>query len=325
MVNVLDFINSKDIREHLKNIGYKCNLLEAGWIINHSGNHTLDEKMAAWNWLIGNMDDCEVPERINCSYRNSFHDALKDYMDMINCRIARFNKEGTKVAYSYEYLLGWDYDWIRGEHLYPSVDICWACIEDDLEEDLDNVIEVRITKEVINNAGESMTVSFNNRKKILDVMAVPLNDEEEDLERFFFDGMWFDFPVPFEKGDVVVRYDENRYPGRRFTKGPLVLDDITPWYIARLDEERRNSFIEGKNGDGTDMNAWGYFQDDRRICREVMFNYMDLELYRGPFDGKRRLLKALSSYVKNRIGLDLLLNTYRKVIVDELAEEEMLK
>jgi hypothetical protein len=327
MVNVLDFVNSKDIREHLKNIGYKCNPLEASWLVYQSRKHTLEEKMTAWNWIIENMDDCAVPERVNCSYRPSLHDALREYMDMENCRIARFNEEGTNVAYSYSYLFGREADWTEGEHLYSSPDMCWACIEDDLKDDeLDNLVEVSITRDVIDNAGGWVTVHYNNRKKIMGVSSLAFDDKEQNIEYFFFNGMWFDFPVPFEKGDVVVRFDEGIYPIHRLEEGPFVLDDITPWYIARADEKRRASYMEGQNGDETDMNAWGQFQDDDgRIYSEAMFNYMDLELYRGSFDGKRRLLKALSSYKKNQISLDLVLTTYRKVIIDEFAEDVMLK
>ena len=326
-MDILDYVNSRDIKGYLKKIGYECNPLEASWLVYQSRKHTLEEKMAAWNWIIENMDDCEVPERCNCSYRPSLHEALREYMDMENCRIARFSEGGTNVAYSYKYLFGQDSDWTEGEHLYSSSDICWACIEDDLEDnEIDNLVEVRVTRDVIDNAGASVTIHYNNRKKIMDVFALAYDDQEQDIENFFFNGMWFDFPVPFEKGDVVVRFDEDVYPGQRFEEGPFVLEGITPWFIAGLDEKGKRSYKEGRSGDETDMNAWGQFQDDDgRIYSEVMFNYMDLELYRGPFDRKRRLLKALSNYKKDKISLDLLLTTYRKVIIDEFAEDVMLK
>ncbi len=327
IMNALDFINSTDIKDYLKKIDYKCNQLEASWLVYQSSVRTLEEKMAAWNWIIENMDDCEVPERINCSYRKSLHESLKHYMDMLNGKIGRFYEEGTNVAYSYKYLWNGDSEWTDGEHLYSSPDICWACIEEDFDEDeISNVIEVRITREVIDNAGASVTLVFSVRKKILDVYFIPINDEEQDLSCYFFSGMWFNFPVPFEKGDVVVRFDEDKYPGHRFEEGPFVLEDITPWYIAGLDDERKKSFADGRNGDETDMNAWGHFQDeDGRIYSEAMFNYMDLELYKCPFDGRHRLLKALSNYVKGNIGVDLLMTAYRKVIIDEFADDIMLR
>jgi hypothetical protein len=326
-MNVLDFVNSTDIKNHLKEIDYRCNQLEASWLIYQSSICTLEEKMSAWNWIIDNMDDCEVPERINCSYRQSLHGTLKLYMDMLNGKINRFYEEGTNVAYSYRYLLYGYPEWTEGEHLYSSPEICWECIEDDLDEDeISNLTEVRITRDVIDNAGASVTLVFSKRKKIMDVYFIPINDEEQDLSRYFFNGMWFHFPVPFKKGDVLVRVDEDKYPGHRFAEGPFVLDDITPLYIAGLDEERSKSYEEGLYGDETDMNAWGYFQDeDGCIFREVMFNYMDLELYKGPFEGRQRLLIALSNFEKGNIGVDLLMTAYRKIIIDEFAEGIMLR
>ncbi len=325
-MNVLDFVNSTDIRDYLKKIDYKCNQLEASWLVYQNGMHTLEEKMNAWNWIIDNMEDCEVPERINCSYRNSLHESLKLYMEMLNGKIDRFYTEGTNVAYTYRYLVNGYPDWIEGEHLYSSPDICWACIEEDLDEDeISNLTEVRITRDVIDNEGATVTLVFTKRKKIMDAYFIPINDEEQDLTRYFFNGMWFQFPVPFEKGDVLVRFDEEKYPGNRFAEGPFVLNDITPWYAAGLDEERRKSYEEGRNGDETDMNAWGYFQDENgRIYSEVMFNYMDLELYKGTFEGKHRLLRALSNYVKGYIAVDLLMTACRKITIDECGKDIIL-
>lgn len=48
-MNVLDFVNSTDIRDYLKKIDYKCNQLEASWLVYQNGMHTLEEKMNAWN------------------------------------------------------------------------------------------------------------------------------------------------------------------------------------------------------------------------------------------------------------------------------------
>ena len=327
-MDVLDFINSTDIKNYLKEKGYKCNALEASWLVYHSRIHTLEEKMQAWNWITTNMEDCEVPERINCSYRKSLHETLGLYMDMLNRKITRFNEEGVNVAYSYKYLWNGDPDWTEGKHLYSSPDKCWTGIEEDLDGDeMDGLTEIQITRKVIDDEDAAITVAFSGRKEILDVLfPTAQNEEEEELSTFFFNGMWFDFPVPFEKGDVVVRFDEDKYPHHRLETGPFVLDGITPWYIAGLDDERRKRYTEGRNGDESDMNAWGYFQDeDGRIYSEIMFNYMDLERYKGPFDGKHRLLKALSNYVKGNIGVDLLLTAYRKVIIDEFADDVMLR
>ena len=51
-MNILRFVNSKDIREHIRNIGYEFNSLEAAWLIYQCRDATIDEKHKAWNELI---------------------------------------------------------------------------------------------------------------------------------------------------------------------------------------------------------------------------------------------------------------------------------
>lgn len=43
-MNILRFVNSKDIREHLRNIGYEFNSLEAAWLIYQCRDAAIDEK-----------------------------------------------------------------------------------------------------------------------------------------------------------------------------------------------------------------------------------------------------------------------------------------
>ena len=56
-MDILRFINSKDIREHLRNIGYEFNSPEASWLICQCRDSTVDEKHKAWNELIETMAD----------------------------------------------------------------------------------------------------------------------------------------------------------------------------------------------------------------------------------------------------------------------------
>ena len=64
-MNPIDFINSKDVRAHLKKIGYKPGLLEAAYFIYHSYIKTLAEKEAAWKELIASTDDMILSKELN--------------------------------------------------------------------------------------------------------------------------------------------------------------------------------------------------------------------------------------------------------------------
>lgn len=48
-MDIFRFVNSKDIREHLRNIGYEFNSLEAAWLIYQCRDAAIDEKHKAWN------------------------------------------------------------------------------------------------------------------------------------------------------------------------------------------------------------------------------------------------------------------------------------
>ena len=48
-----------------------------------------------------------------------------------------------------------------------------------------------------------------------------------------------------------------------------------------------------------------------------MHDYLSLEYYPGPLDGKKRILKAVSNYLKGEIDLTLLLNAYYVLMGEE--------
>jgi hypothetical protein len=121
-----------------------------------------------------------------------------------------------------------------------------------------------------------------------------------------FDELWFEFPVPFKRGDIV--WIKSRY--RPEEADPIVLtDSIIPprWDRDKYLEKRRNS------GDTSDMNIWGYAVDMEwyngyhGVYSEVWWNYMDVEYYRKDLYGVERVLKPISNWLKGEFGDDLCL------------------
>lgn len=47
-MNIYSYINSKDVREHLQNIEYHFTALEAAFIVYHSTQINLLEKITVW-------------------------------------------------------------------------------------------------------------------------------------------------------------------------------------------------------------------------------------------------------------------------------------
>ena len=75
--------------------------------------------------------------------------------------------------------------------------------------------------------------------------------------------------------------------------------------------------------DNSDMNAWGYFQneDSGEIYHECMENYMDCEYYRGDLSGKRRVLTAMSNFLKGKIDACLFARAYHQILLEEAAKD----
>ena len=80
-MDILSFINSKDIRDYLHEIDYKCDSMQAAWLVYHSANKTMEEKHAAYRWIIDNMPDCPMPKRRFAVARESLHAFLREHMD----------------------------------------------------------------------------------------------------------------------------------------------------------------------------------------------------------------------------------------------------
>lgn len=123
-----------------------------------------------------------------------------------------------------------------------------------------------------------------------------------------FDQVCFVCPTPFQKGDIVwTPCYEN--------KDPFVFREA--WY-ENMSEDERNQYVRGRAIGSMDMTAYGYFQDeDGSIYRECMHDYLALEYYGGEFCGKKRILKALSSFLKDEIDEALLMNAYHIIMSEE--------
>ena len=131
----------------------------------------------------------------------------------------------------------------------------------------------------------------------------------------FFDNLWFHFPVPYKKGDIL--YDPCRSQ-KCLESGPVVMTGITP--LAYEEDGREYS-------DTSDMNVRGYFQkDDGTIYFETTWNYMDYEYCpQAELKGKRRILTALSNYIKDNIDIEMLLRAYHFVLLEEAGKDIMPK
>jgi hypothetical protein len=66
-VNIYEFFNSKDIAEHCRKINHQFTAIEMAYIIWFSDYHSLREKHEAWQYLIDNYSDEQLPKGKWCN------------------------------------------------------------------------------------------------------------------------------------------------------------------------------------------------------------------------------------------------------------------
>jgi len=310
------FINSKSISEYLREIKYEFNSLEAAWLIYQCKSISLKEKHDAWRQFIQEMPDCKVEKRPNCEPRDSLHGLIQEYILIIESQYELFGKQEANAVYQYRYYCSGDPKWEGDKDVYATIDECWKDIDDYREYDIE---AVEISKRYI-GSNRTIDVRYKPDGTVMEVDSNVLTDHEFDVIVMSFDGFWFDFPVPFKKGDILIDTTVIGPKTRYSESGPIVMRGVTPWEIEHNKDRKEKGY-----GDNSDMIIWGYFQnEDGRVYHEVTNNYMDFDYYGGPFDGVHRLLLALSNYLKDEIGLDMLLTAYRKVIMDYVSHDVML-
>lgn len=324
-MDIFRFINSTDIRNYLKEIKYEFSPLEAAWLIYRCKNLSYVQKKKAWSELISAMPDIRTPKRMNCEGYESLHELLKKYMEIVEKELADFENDDTSemYAYMYSYLYKGDHEWTgQYETVYSSYEKCINAYKKDVA-DLDEtyhpgetgVIKYRVRKQLPDNPKCVYELEFDSNGDLLEILSYSDRTDEECEILDVFEGWWFDFPVPFRKGDIVWVPCEDHMI-RWHCDGPFVLKGVSTWDAS--DHIRMS-------GDNSDMNGYGYFVNENgTVYYEVMHNYMDLEYYSGPFKMNEKILPALSKFIKGEIEIDLLLCAHRKIMFDIASDDVML-
>lgn len=121
---VLSFIKSKDIRNHLLNIGYNFSTLEKAFVIFHADHKTLNEKHEAYKLLIETEKDTEIPKRWNTNYYPSLFELLNKYIQIEDDIIEEFYYE-EKAVYRFKYICGEATEFCEDfSTIYPTLDDC---------------------------------------------------------------------------------------------------------------------------------------------------------------------------------------------------------
>ena len=93
----------------------------------------------------------------------------------------------------------------------------------------------------------------------------------------------------------------------------FVLNDMSTW------DKNLDKLLADGNHDSSDMIGYGYFlaEDSSNVIFDNKWNYDSFEYFNGKLNGKYRILKAISSLMKNKISLGLFLDAYEEFKIED--------
>ncbi len=337
MMNIYKYIRSKDVREYNEKIGHKFTATESAFLVWLNYEITLKEKHDAWQEIMREMPDEEVPKRVNADYAPSLFALLNKFIEADNRLIDEFYKKDERTVYSYRYICKGDSSF--GEdfgRIYSDL----GYIQGELRKDSDlGIICVEYTKKYISSHYRKIMLKTDGSGNVTSVDGDFIQGLDLSLKKDeFFEGLWIDVPTPFRKGDIVCSrktpFGYNIYSDSK----PFVLLSLANW--SAKDAEERGEKLSEKDkawkdkhlkylkeyGDITDMTACGYFlssdYNDRftgEFYNEVMHDYVDLEYYLGNFNGGERVLLP----IKHFLGGDIDEETFAKACEIIKKQEEI--
>lgn len=313
-MDILQFINSKDIRNHLKKINYQFTTLEAAWLIYHSYNHSVYEKFNAYEQLMKEYPDCRVKKRVCTPAQDSLFEYLKNYIKAYKKAIDEFETPGAFYTVEVKYF------WRRLEcevpynietifnNLSAARQQCKIVMDN---EKIDDIKSFVISKYIPKNEANSRY--YYPQKIVLKGADLKLFSIDFDSE-FCFDllqGLWFDFPTPFKSGDIVW----NKY----YTREPMVISNIG---YENLNKENYE-YLKECAGE-TDMTYEYYIiSSDGELFSDAFYNYIDLEYYPYELTDQDKALLPVSRFLKDDIDLGLCCSAFHSLLLKDYTEKSM--
>ena len=101
MLDVHRFVNSKDVSEHLKEIGLEFTAAQAAYLVHKCQDATLAEKFDAWRAILDGMPDCEVPY-VHGKPGARAHHLVRTHVELQEGKLARFLDGEGDLYFPYE-------------------------------------------------------------------------------------------------------------------------------------------------------------------------------------------------------------------------------
>ena len=299
-----NLINSRAIADYCRSIKHKFNTEELAVLVYRNQRMSLEEKIVKYNDLIKNYPDMEVIERINCKHYDSVKTMIKKEIQRIKILNKKLMQDDENSIYTWnEYNKSTQKYEHSGdiEHIFRTYKEAFKDIQDYIKE-YDDTISFRITKKYFDKRKGKLFADYNveNKKSIL----VDLSESNNNF--LDIDNIFLNIPTPFKKGDILL----SNSPAMKSwgdNKDIFVLDWLCTW------RKNLSMHLADGNYDSSDMIGYGYYlinEDTTEFVRDHKWNYDSFEYYDGELTGRNRIIKDISSFIKEKIELELFVHAY---------------
>lgn len=299
-----NLINSRAIADYCRSIKHKFNTEELAVLVYRNQNMSIAEKIDKYNDLIKNYPDMEVIERINCKHYNSVKTMIKKEIQRLKILIKKIKQDDENCFYTwveynkstqrYEYSNEIEHTCRTYKEVYKNV----------LEyiKDYDDTIAFIIIKKYFDKRKEQIIADYI----VKDKNAILIDIFERCKSFFDIDQIFLKLPTPFKRGDILICNNPTMksYGDKDCI---FVLDYLCTW------RKNLDYLLADGNYDSSDMIGYGYYlvnEDTTEFVRDHKFNYDSFEYYEGELTGRNRILKDISSFITEKIELELFVHAY---------------
>ena len=305
MMDIYGYLNSPDVRDYCRKLGYNFNALESAFIIHSCYRISLEEKFQLFREIMATMPDEAFPKQLRKAKRflkpetDSFFEVLSQYITEMEKSLESFLKAEPNVFYQYQlFRSNWESPY-ENEKAYSSFE--------------------KVSRSFARSV-EGFCMDHEDRKRFIGCVSKVKIDEEEKYDctamvmpdgritaihdtnhiiSEFFSYLWVKIPVPFQRGDLLIGSNPFNVPFDfqcgMIGQEPMVYEKCCCDRFLPNGEEYHGC-------DTTDMTASGYWLDEQgRIYPECMHYYHELEYYHGEIRPEMRLLSDYGAYLKGEM------------------------
>ena len=303
-----DLINSKVISEYCRSIKHKFNTEELAVLVYRNKRMTIEEKIKKYTVLINNYPDIEVIERINCKHYDNVKIMIKEEIQRLNnvykeltqddsdsiCVWTEYDKSTLRYSYSNDIM-----------HTSQTYKETFEDIQNYIKEN-DDTLSFKITKKYFNKNKEIYARYIVENKKIK-LINIENSTDIPDIDQIFLN-----IPTPFKKGDILVSKSRSMFNYGDYSD-IFVLEYLCTW------RDGLEELLTKGNYDSSDMIGYGYYlygENSTELVLDSKWDYDSFEYYDKDLQGNERILKGISSLIKNEIGIDTFLQAYEYIKSD---------